>query len=618
MPTIHVVADYFFKLLGKTLNMKELDSLCFEFGIECDEEIDAKGAEPRKLAFELPANRYDLLAAEGLAKALSVFIGTRPEPILTVSNKDKPKEQIIVTAETQQIRGVVVGAILRNVTFDQERYDSFIDYQDKLHHNIGRKRTLVSIGTHDLDTVKGPFTYTAKAPKDIKFVPLNQQENMDGERLMAFYQNDNKLKQFLHIIEKSPVYPVIYDANGVVCSLPPIINGDHSKIKLTTKNVFIEITATDHTKALVTLNCVISAFSQFCAEPFSVEEVEIVYPDRKETTPDLSSKTFNTNVQYINNTTGLSLDAARISELLKKMGLTAKPNANGQDLEVVVPPIRGDVLHPCDIAEDVAIAFGYDNVPNALVPSSTVGDQQINNKMTDLLRAEVAQAGYKECLNFALNSLDEITKMINRDVDDTIVKIANPKTHDFQVARNTLIPGLLKCLSSNQTNKLPIHLFEITDVVLKAKNEIGARNERRLAALQSHRDSSGLEYIHGLVDYIMVKLRVPKDEKNGYSIKGSSNSTFFPERQAQIFYKDQPIGIFGILHPVVLQNFDWHHPVSLVELNLEPLFAHFFTIHQEQRAFAKLQAWSGRSNRQIYVSLLVFLINGSFIAPMIH
>ena len=61
-------------------------------------------------------------------------------------------------------------------------------------------------------------------------------------------QKDAKIKKFLHIIRDSPVYPVIKDSNGVVLSLPPIINGDHSKISIETKNVLIECTATDVTK----------------------------------------------------------------------------------------------------------------------------------------------------------------------------------------------------------------------------------------------------------------------------------------------------------------------------------------------------------------------------------
>jgi phenylalanyl-tRNA synthetase beta chain len=82
----------------------------------------------------------------------------------------------------------VSGAILRGIKFDQARYDSFIALQDKLHQNLARQRTLVSIGTHDLDTVKGPFTYEALPPKDIKFAPLNQTQEMDAEQLMTFYE----------------------------------------------------------------------------------------------------------------------------------------------------------------------------------------------------------------------------------------------------------------------------------------------------------------------------------------------------------------------------------------------------------------------------------------------
>jgi phenylalanyl-tRNA synthetase beta chain len=42
------------------------------------------------------------------------------------------------------------------------------------------KRTLVAIGTHDLDTIKGPFVYDAKAPADIKFKPLRIPEPVGG------------------------------------------------------------------------------------------------------------------------------------------------------------------------------------------------------------------------------------------------------------------------------------------------------------------------------------------------------------------------------------------------------------------------------------------------------
>ena len=69
----------------------------------------------------------------------------------------------------------------------ESRYDSFIDLQDKLHQNIARKRTLVAIGTHDLDTIKGPFKYMAKPPDQIKFKPLNQIKEFTALQLMELY-----------------------------------------------------------------------------------------------------------------------------------------------------------------------------------------------------------------------------------------------------------------------------------------------------------------------------------------------------------------------------------------------------------------------------------------------
>lgn len=93
----------------------------------------------------------------------------------------------IVFEQTKQIRPYVVAAVLRDVTFNVARYASFIDLQDKLHQNICRKRSLVAIGTHDLDTIQGPFTYDALAPEDIQFKALNQTEVYSASKLMDIY-----------------------------------------------------------------------------------------------------------------------------------------------------------------------------------------------------------------------------------------------------------------------------------------------------------------------------------------------------------------------------------------------------------------------------------------------
>src|SRR5690242_16944488 len=118
-------------------------------------------------------------------------------------------------------------------------------------------------------------------------------------RLM-FKQKDKHLGRFLHIIRDSPVYPVIYDANRTVLSLPPIINGNHSKITLDTKNVFIEITATDKTKVEIVNHMLIAMFAGYAE---SIEAIKIVSPHNNESriSPDLSPREWKAEVDYLNN-----------------------------------------------------------------------------------------------------------------------------------------------------------------------------------------------------------------------------------------------------------------------------------------------------------------------------
>ena len=73
-------------------------------------------------------------------------------PFITCAGKKM--ERLVIKPETALVRPFAVAAILRGITFDPVRYQSFIDLQDKLHQNLCRQRSLVAIGTHDLSTLQ--------------------------------------------------------------------------------------------------------------------------------------------------------------------------------------------------------------------------------------------------------------------------------------------------------------------------------------------------------------------------------------------------------------------------------------------------------------------------------
>ena len=137
---------------------------------------------------EVPANRYDLLCLEGLVLSLKVFLGISIFPSFSISNKDNVNTKLVAKPTVNNVRPFIICAILRNISFTEESLKAFIELQDKLHNNICRKRTLVSMGTHDLDTVKGPFVYEARKPNDFKFRALNKTEEHTGEELLTIYK----------------------------------------------------------------------------------------------------------------------------------------------------------------------------------------------------------------------------------------------------------------------------------------------------------------------------------------------------------------------------------------------------------------------------------------------
>uniref|UniRef100_A0A2K6BNG9 Phenylalanine--tRNA ligase beta subunit n=1 Tax=Macaca nemestrina TaxID=9545 RepID=A0A2K6BNG9_MACNE len=585
MPTVSLKRDLLFQALGRTYSECRpytlgptplLGGWTSEKEIISKEQGNVKAAGASDVVLykiDVPANRYDLLCLEGLVRGLQVFKERIKAPVYKRVMPDGKIQKLIITEETAKIRPFAVAAVLRNIKFTKDRYDSFIELQEKLHQNICRKRALVAIGTHDLDTLSGPFTYTAKRPSDIKFKPLNKTKEYTACELMNIYKTDNHLKHYLHIIENKPLYPVIYDSNGVVLSMPPIINGDHSRITVNTRNIFIECTGTDFTKAKIVLDIIVTMFSEYCENQFTVEAAEVVFPNGKSYTfPELAYRKEMVRADLINKKVGIRETPQNLAKLLTRMYLKSEVIGDGNQIEIEIPPTRADIIHACDIVEDAAIAYGYNNIQMTLPKTYTIANQFPLNKLTELLRYDMAAAGFTEVLTFALCSQEDIADKLGLDISATkAVHISNPKTAEFQVARTTLLPGLLKTIAANRKMPLPLKLFEISDIVIKDSNtDVGAKNYRHLCAVYYNKNP-GFEIIHGLLDRIMQLLDVPPGEdKGGYVIKASEGPAFFPGRCAEIFARGQSVGKLGVLHPDVITKFELTMPCSSLEINIGP------------------------------------------------
>ena len=141
---------------------------------------------------------------------------------------------------------------------------------------------------------------------------------------------------------------------------------------------------------------------------------------------------FKVDPTYIRRQIGLPKDvsADTMAHLLSKMGLVSR--VENEQIISRVPPTRHDILHPCDIMEDVAVAYDFNKLEWTQPKTNTVGIQLPINKLCDLLRPDIAAAGYCEALTFALVSRADLgEKMGLKECPKQTVRVSNPKTYEF-------------------------------------------------------------------------------------------------------------------------------------------------------------------------------------------
>lgn len=475
------------------------------------------------------------------------------------------------------------------------------------------------MGTHDLDATEGPFTYTAMKPEDIKdFVPLTESEETveagatayTGRELLDFYRENptvKHLKPYTDIIYDSPLYPVVLDGKDRILSLPPVINSKFSRIKASTTNILVEATNIDIVKANIVLDTMIAMFSEYCEEPFTCEPMDVVYEEdgRIETTPLLSKRTCDANVTDINGTIGINVTVPEMLKYCDKMMLgPAEYIESADSIRVQVPCTRSDVLHAVDVIEDIAIAYGYNNIVTSVPPTLTVGKPLAINQFTDLLRAEISRGGYVEMLSHGLCSTAENFTYLRRPITDAAVSLANPANVEYEVVRTTLVPGALKTLAHNRSisHKDGVKLYEISDVVVRdLASDTGCRNIRHIIALYASH-TAGFEHIHGMVDRIMLVVQIQAEKGYAatsltkeeiedrqrvarphvsYRVQHGDDPMYFPGMGAEVILQtvdpstnemiEKKVGIFGVLHPEVLEKFEVGYPASILEMNLEDI-----------------------------------------------
>lgn len=573
MPTISVDQKLLASLLSKhgcTHDVADIDHRLPLLGTDidrCDDEV---------LDIEIFPNRPDLLSTETLGLAIRGFLHN--QPTLTSESLESSGISLTVEPELASIRPVILGAVVKGLSMaDDTEMDAFIkqlmDHQEKLHFALGRGRRRASIGVHDLATLHPPFSVKA-VERTHSFTPLAMDQPMSIEEILTSHP---KGVDYAHLLEGMEKVPIIEDSKGSVLSFPPIINGDHTTVTSSTRDLFIDVTGWDRRACE---SCLMLIALQAKERGGTVQSIHITDCNgQEEILPLWKPVHHRVPARLVSTILGRELSDEELKKSITRMGgaYTGRSPANddeigpdhsmqfakeGEDmLGFDMPRWRFDLLHPVDIVEDLAIGHGYEDlgvdVPKAPMNAIPRSDDHLRRR----IRTSMQGMGFMQIQSLTLsNDEDQFSRMRWKPFN-AITRITNPITIEHTMMRHFLLPGLLRLLATNRHHDLPQSVYELGTVVRDHKNM------DRLAFLTAER-AGGFAAIRGR---IQAFLRDIGAENIVIEQLPANEGPWLAGRAARILLNGEWVGCFGEIDPAISQSFELLVPLNGAEFDVEAL-----------------------------------------------
>ncbi len=546
MPTVKLNKEVFNGLVGRDLSDDELRERIPMIGTDLEE------VGKTEIEVEVFPNRPDMLSEQGFARAFSAFIGEKTG--IRDYKVIESGQEMIVDSSLPTQWPYAFACIVKGIRFDDEKIREVIQIQEKLGVTLLRNRKKGGIGLYPLEKISFPVRFIGRDPREIKFRPLEYPSEITGLQILSKHPTG---RTYGHICEGWDKFPIFVDDKDVLMSMPPIINShDVGKIDETTAEVFIECTGTDPLVAKTALTIIVTALADMGGQIYSIKCTQ---QDGKTTSiPDLEPRRIQLDVPFINKWLGLELNENQMIDYLKRMGY-------GYDAGfVLVPAYRADILHMVDLAEDVAIAYGYENFEPEIPQVSTIGEESpieiFKKRVSDVLIG----LGLLETCSYNLTNNDD--QNVKMGTELPLVELDSCVNTEYNVLRTWMMPSLMSILKLNKVHEYPQNIFEIGNCFkFDGSSETGVSEFLRLACVLCGPDVNFTkikQIFQCLMDALAVECR----------FEATEHPSFIPGRVARVYINEKGIAYIGELSPFVLQNWDINMPVSCFELNMTDLY----------------------------------------------
>ena len=575
MPTLkfnHNILEYLHGINGVKYDSNDWEKRMPSIGCVV-EENDEEGIE-----IEIFPDRTDLLSHETISRAARAFLNSlNDSPNLDIKQGEITLE---VDKSLQNLRPVILGAVVRGVdngTNYREKDDfiqSLMDHQEKLHLTLGRKRKFASIGVHDLSQLSPPFKVIS-VDKKYKFTPLAEEKEMSIEEILKSHP---KGKEYAHLMSELKEYPVIIDAEDRVLSFPPIINGDHTTVNEQTRDFFIDVTGWDERSCEA---CLLLICLSLAERGGVIESIQIKNWDQELlNVPRGDSKSHKVPDRLIRNILGIELSKTEIADSIKKMGgelIETRTVTNGPDkIEkwadcivgekehvISMPRWRNDIMHPVDIVEDIAIGYGYDNLPEQLSAVHLDAIPLPSSNLKRRISSSLCALGLQETQSLTLSNKRDQFERVRWIEENKSTIISNPITKEHTMLRQYILPSLLNLLAANRHHELPQRVHELGDVVRDSENK--TRLSWACAEV-----GGGFSAAKGIASSLLRDLGANLSEVKWQGIN-QEEGPWIKGRGAKVIIGGIEVGQIGEIDPKVSFEFGLKVPIQAGEFDVDAL-----------------------------------------------
>lgn len=565
MPKIEVNEKLFFELVGRRMEETELESALETAKAELDGWGQGESGE-RTIKIELnDTNRPDLWSTAGIARQLRIRdSGIIPEyPFFsTEGDARKTTYRLVVDSSIQELRPYMASFVISGKAIDDAMLRDAIQTQEKLCSNYGRKRRSLSMGMYRIELIQWPIAYKGVDPDSVSFVPLQMEERLT---LRAILEQHPKGKEYGHIIAASPVYPILMGADGAVLSMAPIINSaDIGAVQTGDKDILVEFSGTEMSSVCLAASMVACDFAD---AGYEIKPVRVDYAfdtplGRSVTFPYYFQQPASVDAGRVTKLLGDNIGPEKVVEALAAMGVQSE--THGQHVRAYPPQYRDDFIHAVDLVEDVMIGRGLASFKPERPRDFTIGRLTPIELFTRKAKDVMVGLGYQEMIYNYLGSGKDYVERMNIDPDD-VIRISNPMTENFEYVRPSILPGLLQSEAVSSKAPYPHRIFEAGKVAfLDKKANYGTSTRQRLGLVSSH-STADYNELAGVVAALLYYLGYD------YAVDDSSDTRFLPGRQARVMVGDNEIGVFGEVHPQVLENWGITMPCIACEIDLDAL-----------------------------------------------